>query len=382
MQTVKRVPYDQLNPSYRHLRETSPIRYDEHSHMWQLYCYQDIQQVLLDPTVFSSEQGELVGEFLATSMVSMDPPRHRILHSLASQAFTPRRVKQLESRIEILAQSLLDVVADQGYMDIITDFAYPLPAIIIAELMGIPSEDRDQFKRWTDDIMSEIAQSPTDPRGNAQTEFINYLYQQLEQKRRSPGNDLICDLIAAEVDGEKLSDSDIVITSALVLMSGHETTTNLIGNTLLCLYEHPEVLEELHANPDVIPSAIEEVLRYWPPSVCTFRHVKTETQIHGNTIKAGEFVQVFLSSANRDDVIFPNPDQFDIRRSPNRHMAFGHGIHFCIAAPLARLEGTVVLRTILKNFSSIQFPETLFEPLEAQLIQGVKHLPITFTTTK
>jgi cytochrome P450 len=379
MQTAKRVPYDQLNPSYRHFRETNPITYNEQSHMWQLYRYQDIQQVLLNPTLFSSEQGELVGGFIAQSMVSMDPPRQRTLHLLASQAFTPRRVKQIESRIETLAQSLLDAVADQGHMDIIADFAYPLPAIVISELMGIPPEDRDEFKHWTETIVREIALPPTAPRSNAQTEFTTYLYRQLEQKHRSPGNDLISDLIAAEVEGEKLSDDDIVITSALVLMSGHETTTNLIGNTVLCLYEHPEALEELCAEPLLIPSAIEEVLRYWPPSKSTFRRAKTDTQIHGTTIKAGEFIQVFLSSANRDATIFPNPDQFDIRRSPNRHIAFGHGVHFCIGAPLARLEGAIALRTLLKRFSSIQFPATLFEPLEGQLIQGVKCLPITFT---
>lgn len=379
MQTVKRVPYDQINPSYRHCRENDPITYDEDFHMWQLYRYQDIQQVLLNPGLFSSEQGELVGGFVAQSMVSMDPPRHRTLHSLASQAFTIRRVKQLESRIEILAQSLLDAVADQGQMDAIADFAYPLPAIVIAELMGIPPEDRDQFKQWTETIVREIALPPTAPRSNAQTEFTDYLYRQLDQKRQSPGNDLISDLIAAEVDGEKLSDDDIVITTALVLMSGHETTTNLIGNTLLCLYEYPEALKELQADPTLIPGAIEEVLRYWPPSRSTFRRVKTETQLHGKTIKAGEFIQLFLCSANRDATIFPNPDQFDIHRSPNRHMAFGHGIHFCIGAPLARLEGAIALRTLLKKFSSIQFTEALFEPLEGQLIQGVKHLPLTFT---
>jgi cytochrome P450 len=382
MQAVKPVPYDQLNPSYRHLRETNPVKYDEYTHMWQIYRYQDIQKILLDPTLFSSEQEELVGEFLAKSMVSTDPPHHRKLHSLASQAFTPRRVRQLETHIEILAHSLLDAVADRGYMDVVADLAYPLPAIVIAELMGIPPADRDEFKHWTETIVKEIAQPSTDTRSNAQSEFIDYLYRQLEIKRRSPGDDLICDLIAAEIDGEKLSDADIVITTALVLMSGHETTTNLISNTFLCLYEYPHVIGELQADLTLIPGAIEEVLRYWPPSLSTFRKVKTDTQIHNQIIKAGEFVQVMLSSANRDAAVFPNPDQFDIHRTPNRHIAFGHGIHFCLGAPLARLEGTIALRTILKKFSSIQFPETHFEPLEGLLIQGVRHVPITFTRAK
>jgi cytochrome P450 len=377
------VRYDQLDPSLRALREASPIRYDEQFHMWQVFRYDDVQRILSDPSTFSSNQGNLAGELIAASLISMDPPQHRRLRSLASEAFTPRRVQQLEAHITELAKDLLDAVVDRGHMDIITDFAYPLPTIVIAELLGVPTEDRDQFKHWSDTIVREIGLPPTEPRSNAQTEFIDYLYQQIDQRRQAPRNDLLSAFIAAETDGEKLSNSDIAITSALLLIGGHETTTNLIGNAFLCFFEHPEALEELRADRTLIPNAIEEVLRYWSPLVCTFRLALKDTQINGQSIKAGEYVQVFFPAANRDEVMFPDSNRFDIHRTPNRHVAFGYGAHYCLGAPLARLEGAIALRVILERFSSIQYaPEALFEPLDSMITQGVKHLPITFTVAR
>ncbi|MFL5706188.1 MAG: cytochrome P450 [Ktedonobacteraceae bacterium] len=374
--------YDQLNPTYRKMREASPVHYHEQYRAWQVFRYQDVQQVTLNPTTFSSHV-ELAGGLIGASLIAMDPPVHRRMRALASQAFTPRRVKQWEARIVVLVQSLLDAVVDRGQMDVITDLGYPLPAIVIAQLLGIPSEDCDQFKHWSDAIVAAVAQPHGEQSGSAQIALTNYLHKELERHRKASGNDIMSDLLVAEIDGEKLSDDDIVVTCALLLIGGHETTTNLIGNAFLCFMEHPEALEEIRADPTLIPSAIEEILRYWSPVACNFRLVKTDTSLSGMALKAGEYVQVFFSSANRDESVFPDADCFDIRRSPNRHLGFGHGIHFCLGAPLARLEGTIALRMMLERFSSIQlFPDTLFEPAWGVTMQGVKHLPITFAPVK
>jgi cytochrome P450 len=374
--------FDQLNPTYRMMRESSPVHYHEQYRMWQIFRYQDVQQVLLDPATFSSHGG-LAGGLIGASLLSMDPPRHRHLRALASQAFTPRRVGQWESRIVALVQSLLDAVVDRGQMDVITDLGYPLPAIVIAELLGIPPEDRDQFKLWSDAVVAEIAQPHADQSSSAERALTTYFHQELERHRKAPGTDIMSDLLAASIDGEKLSDDDIVVTCALLLIGGHETTTNLIGNAFLCFMEHPEALEALRADPSLIPSAVEEILRYWSPLTCTFRLVKTDTSLGGTALKAGEYVQVLFPSANRDEIVFPGANHFDIRRSPNRHLAFGHGIHFCLGAPLARLEGAIALRVMLERFSSIHlFPDALFEPVVGATIQGVKHLPIVFTSVK
>jgi len=382
LKEAMKVPLSNLNPSFRVMRETSPVRYDDQMHMWQVFCYNDIQKILSDPGTFSSNQGGLAGELIASSMLSMDPPRHRQLHGLASQAFSPRRVQQMEARIVEITNSLLDAVIGRGEMDLIADFAYPLPTIVIAELLGVPAEDREQFKAWSDEIVKEIGQDPSLPRGSAQDEMVEYLAYQLKKKREVPGNDLISALAAAELDGAKLSDQDIVTTSALILIGGHETTTNLIGNTFLCLMENPAALAELYADRSLIPGAIEESLRYWSPLVCTFRVATRDTEVNGAHIKAGEYVQLLLPSANRDAAIFPDPDRFDIRRTPNRHIAFSHGPHYCLGAPLARMEGQVSLRVILDRCASIQFPEQLLEPLNGLIIQGVRHLPIKFTPVK
>lgn len=379
LKEYQKVPLANLNPSFQMLREHSPIRFNDQMHMWQVFRYEDIQKVLIDPGLFSSNQGSLAGELIASSLLSMDPPRHRQLHGLASQAFSPRRVQQMEQRVVEITNSLLDEVVERGTMDLIEDFAFPLPTIVIAELLGVPAEDRDQFKLWSDAIVREIGQDPNLPRGSAQDEMVEYLRYQLKCKRERPGNDLISALAAAEQDGERLSDHDIVTTSALVLIGGHETTTNLIGNTFLCLMENPEALKELYADRSLIPSAVEESLRYWSPLVCTFRVATRDTEINGQAIKAGEYVQLFLPSANRDATIFPDADRFDIRRTPNRHMAFSYGIHYCLGAPLARLEGNVSLRVILERCANISFPEQMLEPLGGLIIQGVRHLPINFT---
>lgn len=373
------LPFAQLNPDYRMMRETNPVNYYEPYKVWQLYRYADIQQATLDTATFSSQM-KINVELLQRSFLTMDPPQHRRLRTLAAQAFTPRRVKQWETRIEALVHELLDAVVARGQMDIINDLAYPLPAIIISELLGVPPEDRDQFKHWSDAIADEVAKPHAELFSNDQLSMMNYIRQEIIRHRQQPGNDIISDLIAAEVEGEKLSDEEIVITTALLLIGGHETTTNLIGNAFLCFMRHPAALAELRADPSLLPGAVEEVLRYWSPVVFNFRILTRDITLEGKTLKAGEQVQLLFSSGNRDERAFPDADRFDIHRNPNRHLGFGNGIHFCLGAPLARLEGIIALRIMLERLPAITFfPDTLFEPALGINFQGVRNLPIAFT---
>ena len=378
------VVYDALNPYpwYKFMREHSPISYDERLKLWYVFRYQDTQRLLLDVTTFS--QGVKGASFIGSSFIGMDPPQHRQMRTLVTQAFTPGRVAQLEPRITAIVHNLLDSVVTTGQMDVIADLAYPLPSIVIAELLGIPAADRDQFKHWSDIIIDELASAKHSPHSQAQEELAAYFSQVIEQRRREPKDDLISALLAAELDGERLSTYDIQATGLLLLIAGHVTTTNLIGNTVLCLTEHLEAFEELRATPALIPNALEEVLRYRSPIASVIRRTAPDTHFRDCDLKAGELVRVMVASANRDETAFPDPDRFDIRRTPNRHLSFGHGIHFCLGAPLARLEGKLALTAMLERLPALQRLHGIRLELVAGggLLQGVKRLPVTFTPSR
>lgn len=361
-------------PWFRMMRESNPVYFNSQRQSWSIFRYNEVQRVLSEHSSFSSE---FVGmnNPLGSSIIGMDPPRHRQLRSLVTQAFTPRTVAQLAPRITAITHELLDAVASKGMMDVIDDLAYPLPVTVIAELLGVPLADRERFKYWSDQV---VEATPHRDR-NAQMEMSQYFRRMIEQRRREPQNDLISALLAAQIEGQHLNEQELLGFCILLLVAGNETTTNLIGNAVICFDEHPEAMEQLRAEPTLLPDAIEEVLRYRSPVRMLFRHATRDIELGGQQIHTGEGVAAWISSANHDETQFHDAETFDIRRTPNRHLAFGYGIHFCIGAPLARLESKIALEAMLTRLPGMRRkPDVPLEPIGSFILYGVKHLPITF----
>jgi cytochrome P450 len=363
-------------PWFRSMRQNTPVTFNEQYGSWSVFKYDDVQRVLSDHATFSSQAYSGDNQPIGRSIINIDPPRHRQLRALVSLAFTPRAVARLEERITAVTNELLDAVEAQGEMDVIDDLAGPLPTTIIAEMLGIPIEDRDKFKLWTNQL---IGSAPFEPGANPQRMMVNYYRQVFEARRREPRDDLVSALLAAQVDGEYLSEQDLLGFCILLLLAGNETTTTLLGNAFQTFDEHPEVMEELRADLSLIPGAIEEVLRYRSPVRLLLRETLQEVELGGQTIPAGTDVVTWLASANRDEEQFPDPDTFDIHRTPNRHLAFGYGIHFCLGAPLARLEARIAIETMLARWTDIRRANhDPLEPLGSFVLLGLRHLPVIF----
>jgi cytochrome P450 len=357
------------------MRESAPVFLDPRSHNWSVFKYNDVQRVLSEHSVFSSQ---FIGsdQLLDASMISMDPPRHRQLRMLVTLAFTPRTIARLEPRITEIVNELLDKVAPQGKMDVINDLSTPLPVTVIAELLGIPLADRANFKLWSDQLVGAVPSYGKNP----QEEMSHYFKWIIEQRRKEPRDDLISALLTAQIDGKHLTEQELMGFCVLLLVAGNETTTHLIGNALWCFDDHPEAWAELRANAALLPDAIEEVLRYRSPVKLMFRVTTQDTRIGDKDIPAGSGVTAWIGSANRDEAQFPNAETFDIHRSSNRHLAFGYGIHFCLGAPLARLESKIALGIMLERFACIRRDrDRELEPVAAFILHGLKSLPIEFT---
>lgn len=373
----------QLSPFqvYAELRENTPVRYDEHRECWDVFRYEDVQYVLKNPKLFSSERNRA-----GTSMLTTDPPKHKQLRDLVNQAFTPKAIEALAPRIQDIADELLAPHLSGGRMNLIDDLATPLPVIVIAELIGVPATDRREFKEWSDvlvkgarDDSEEAFQELEKEKLKNIQELYAYFTHIMEQRRLKPQDDLISLLLDAEIEGEKLTEEEVVNFCILLLAAGNETTTNLIANAVRNLSEQPELQEELREHPDKVASAIEETLRYYPPIVAIGRVAREDIELGGKAIKAGQQVISWVGAANRDGAQFEQADQFVSDRKPNRHMGFGFGIHFCLGAPLARLEARVVLHTLLQRMEQIQLvPETTLEPIQSAFVFGVKEYPIQF----
>jgi cytochrome P450 len=370
---------------YRQMRATQPVSFDPKFQSWNVFRYDDVVRVLADHTTFSSARRSGAQQPALPSIVGMDPPRHKDLRALVNLAFTPRVVELLAPRITAVAGELIDRVASRGEMDVIQDFTHPFSITIIAELLGIPVAEQATFRRWSETLISGPrtdalrGRSSARERSESLRELDAYFLGKLAERRAEPRHDLMSHLLAAEVDGEHLSEQELLEFCRLLLIAGYETTAYLVGNALLVLDEHPDVAEELRGEPGLLSGAIEELLRCFPPVGGTMRVTTAETRIGDQLIGVAQPVIVWIGSANYDEAQFQDPELLDIRRAPNRHIAFGYGGHFCLGAPLARLEARIALGLILERLPRLRRDRSKpVETVESPFIFGVRCFPATF----
>lgn len=360
-------------------RNHSPILYDENMRSYHVFRYEDVLKALTDYNHFSSEALGANEGFLKDTLVSIDPPYHRKLRNLVNLAFTPRAVARLADRITQITQEQIDKAREQGTMDVVADMAFPLPAKVIAELLGVPDQDWDIFQRWARADTSDPAAARRQAGQRSMfDEMSDYFTALLEERRRRPRADLISDLSVAEIDGERLSQYELVKFCILLLAAGQETTKNLIANAIVCFTDHPDAMERLARDPALMPRAVEEVLRYLPPVWFLMRRTREDVELAGQPVPANQNVLIWTASANRDAAQFPDPDRFDIEREPNRHLAFGHGIHFCVGAPLARLEAKIALPMMLQQLKGLRRTEDFPVSVRMGIVFMIRSLPITF----
>ncbi len=376
-------------PTYHQLRAEDPVHRSV-AGFWVLTRYDDIVAVLRDDSRFGkgaigAQMAAREGDTAGLSMLVMDPPDHTRLRGLVNKAFTPRVVETLRPRIQQIVDDLLARVGEVHEMDLIADFAYPLPITVICEMLGVPAEDRETFKQWGLDIARSLDAIMLPPdsalaqRGvSARRALGDYFRQLIAARRSSPRNDLLSSLIAAEEAGDTLSESELLATCILLLIAGHETTVNLIGNGTLALLHHPEERRRLHDDPSLIHSAVEELLRYDGPVQRMTRIANEDVTIGDTTIRKSEMVMTFIGAADRDPAHFPEPDRLDIARPDNRHIAFGWGIHFCLGAPLARVEGQIAINTLVRRLPSLALATDKPEFRESVTLRGLKRLPVSY----
>jgi cytochrome P450 len=347
------------------------------------------QQATEHLTVEQQEMAAQTDEILRRNLLAVDPPDHSRLRRLVAIPFTPKFIEGLRTRVQVIADTLLDAVearADETgrQMELISDFAYPLPLTVISEMLGVPLADRDKFREWSQAAVSFTPADRANPEVTAKLiEFIAYLRRLVAEKCSNPGDDLLSGLVLAEAAGDKLSENELLSMIFLLIVAGHETTVNLIGNGMLALFEHPEQRARLHVreNPSLLKLAVEEMLRYYGPvEMSLTRWVRQDTEFGGQRLRRGEQVMAVLASANHDEKQFPQPDEFDITREPNRHVAFGTGIHSCLGATLARLEGQIAFATLLSRMPdlALAIPRHEVRWRDATFLRGLTQLPVTF----
>jgi cytochrome P450 len=379
-------------PVYRRLQAEDPV-HQPFPGVWILSRHRDVAALLRHPDVSSDRRNSPVYEefikalpvepdegALTPSMLFLDPPDHDRLRRLANKAFTPRAVERLVPRIHEVVAELLDRAAEMGEFDVVADLAYPLPVTVISEMLGVPEADRGALRRWSLDLIYTL-----DPMLSVETlaraqragaEFRAYLRELIADRRTHLGDDLLSGLIQAEDEGRQLSPQELVATCVLLLVAGHETTSSFIGNGMLALLRNPDQYRRLHADPGLVRSAGEELLRYDSPVQLTGRLVIRDTEIAGQRIEAGQDVVALMGAANRDPSVFERPDALDLGRADNRHLAFGGGIHFCLGAPLARVEGGTAIASLVGRFGSLQLATDLPVWRDTVTLRALSSLPV------
>ena len=357
-------------PLYRRLRTEDPVHWDPFPHAWVVTRYADVVTVLHRFSARATPTPEQlralglsaltpVAQVMVRQMLFLDPPAHTRIRSLASQAFTPRRVERLRAHLQEIIDDLLDRVVPLGRMDVLADFANQLPAIVTAEMLGVPASDHVQLKAWSADFAEALGAFQHDPERAVKIltttdEMTRYFQSAIREQRRHPRDGVIHAFLSAEVDGDRLTEDEVIANCIITMVGGQETTTNLIANGVLSLLRNPSELTRLLREPALIPSAVEEMLRYESPSQQTTRMAPEGVVLGGKTIPAGQAVIAVMGAGNRDPERFPDPDRLDVERGDNRHLAFGWAAHFCFGAPLARLEGQIAFTTMLRRLPNLR----------------------------
>jgi cytochrome P450 len=381
-------------PLYHRLLSEAPVHWDPFLHTWVVTRYADVVTVLQHFSANRTPTPEQltamglptlapIAEVLVRQMLFMDGLAHSRIRGLVSNAFTPHRVELLRSRIQQITDGLLDAVQDKGHMNVIGDLADPLPAIVTAEMLGLPSSEWQQLTQWSTDFAEALGNFQHNPDHASRVlrslgELCAYFRHAVQEHRKHPRDDLISALLRAEHEGDCLTEEEVVANSIMLMTGGQETTTNLIGNGILTLLRHPDQLEKLRTDQSLIPSAIEELLRYESPIQYTSRLALDDVQMGGKTIRKRQAVIVVMGAANRDPERFPDPDRLDICRQDNRHLAFAWGAHFCFGAPLARLEGQIAFETLLRRMPDLSLVPVPVNWRENLAFRGLTTLQVTF----
>ncbi len=381
-------------PLYQRLRSEDPVHWDPFLHAWVVTRYADVvavfQRFSADRTPTPEQLSALgmaelapLAQVMVRQMLFLDPPDHGRVRGLASKAFTPGRVAVLRSHIQEITNSLLDAVQATGEMDALADLAYPLPAIVTAEMLGVPTSDWRQLTAWSADFAQVLGNFQHNP-DHAQKalrsleEMVAYFQAAVHEQRAHPRDGLISAFLDAEINGDRLNEEEVIANTIVTMVGGQETTTNLIGNGLLTLLRHPDQLEKLRADPSLIPSAVEELLRYESPSQHTARLAPNDVELGGKIIRKRQAVIAVMGAANRDPERFPDPDRLDICRQDNRHVAFAWASHFCFGAPLARIEGQVAFETVLRRMPDLRLKPEPVTWRENLGLRGLTALPVSF----
>ncbi|ETP68320.1 cytochrome P450 family protein [Planococcus glaciei] len=374
-------------PAYAKLREMDPVhqvRFPDGQKGWLITDYEDAAAVLKDQR-FIKDYSKLFGgtmdqmSVFTQNMLFSDPPDHKRLRGLAQKAFTPKMISGMRDRIQEIADELLDGMENKKNINLIDDFAFPLPISVICEILGVPVEDRDKFRLWSNSLIEGTSGEIGVSVYEHMTQFIQYLGEWFAKVHEQPGDDLISNLIIAEEEGDRLTQKELYGVVSLLIIAGHETTVNLIGNTVLALLAHPEQQQKLREQPELIAQAIEESLRYnGPVEFSTSRWASEDMEFKGKRFQRGDLVVVSLNAANHDPEKFNDPEVFDITREKSPHLAFGMGIHFCLGAPLARLEGEIAISSLLERFPKMRLAvnesELVWRP--GMIVRGVKEIPL------